>query len=183
MQTEGVQQLQKSSPVRGCCLGLSPPGEGAAIKTYGGQFLPWWLVPESWGSGDDNNTLYDDSWAGRALLTRKSLGRQVFCYPDSTLVSMATSVELGGQRGAGVGLGKGQPISMMRAGELNVGSLSGQLVGGWFPWLLVRGGQQKWSCRSLGWRTVRWGKCVVSMVTARGGGTIFMGVTDEGRAV
>ena len=107
----------------------------------------------------------------------------MFCYPDSTLVSMATSVELGGQRGAGVGLGKGQPISMMRAGELNVGSLSGQLVGGWFPWLLVRGGQQKWSCRSLGWRTVRWGKCVVSMVTARGGGTIFMGVTDEGRAV
>lgn len=41
VQMGGVQQLQKSSPVRGCYLGLSPSGEEAAIKTYGVQFLPW----------------------------------------------------------------------------------------------------------------------------------------------
>lgn len=40
VQLEGFQQPCKSSPVWGCCLGLSPHGEGAAIKPYRVQFLP-----------------------------------------------------------------------------------------------------------------------------------------------
>lgn len=52
---------------------------------------------------------------------------------------MAIGVKLGGWQGAGVGLDKGQPVSMVKA-EPNVGSLSGQLEGGWSPWLLARVG-------------------------------------------
>lgn len=45
-------------------------------------------------------------------------------------------MELGGWEEAGVGLGKKQLVSIVRAGEPNVGSLSGQLWGGWSSWLV-----------------------------------------------
>lgn len=71
-------------------------------------------------------------------------------------------VELGGWEEAGAGLGKEQLVSMVRAGEPNVGSLW-TIVGrvglhGWSGW-----GQLKCCCWALGWEPV------VSMVTARGG--------------
>lgn len=54
----------------------------------------------------------------------------MFCYlKHQSLVSMATTVgfkQPGGGRGAGVHLGRGQPVLVVKAGALNVGSLSGQ---------------------------------------------------------
>lgn len=72
-------------------------------------------------------------WWGRALLTWESLEGKVFCdLRHQSLVSMATAMgfqQLGGRvwRVARSWGALGQPVPMVRAGELNVGSLSGQL--------------------------------------------------------
>lgn len=95
--------------------------------------------------------LYGDSLVGGPLPRRESLGKQVLCYLTPQFGLHGNSwgspsclrTGLRGEQGAGVGLGKGQPISMVRAGEMHVGSLSGQLEGGWSLWLLVRVGSVK----------------------------------------